>query len=267
MFGVVPKPLWEKQAPADDRNRIPLAMRPLLVRGARHDDHRRRARRQRWTRSSTTSTASIARDTSITRWRRPGCRADDIDIVLASHLHFDHAGGFTVRDAIGRVRPALSRARSTSSGAASGRMRRIRTSGTAPAICADNFVPLADAGVLQLVDDDATIMPGVRVRRTGGHTHAPSDRDHRVGRQDGGVRRRPDADDGAPAGRRGSWATTCIRWTRSRSSRRSCARRSSASTLVFFEHDPAIAAGYIREENGKRRVEPRRSDTTDARSH
>ena len=34
----------------------------------------------------------------------------------------------------------------------------------------DNYVPLADAGVLQLVDDDQTIMPGVRVRRTGGHT-------------------------------------------------------------------------------------------------
>ena len=33
MFGVVPKPLWEKRAPADDRNRITLAMRPLLVRG------------------------------------------------------------------------------------------------------------------------------------------------------------------------------------------------------------------------------------------
>src|SRR5262249_12546814 len=35
MFGVVPKPLWEKQAPSDDRNRIQLAMRPLLVRGTR----------------------------------------------------------------------------------------------------------------------------------------------------------------------------------------------------------------------------------------
>ena len=35
MFGVVPKPLWEKKAPADARNRITLAMRPLVVRGAR----------------------------------------------------------------------------------------------------------------------------------------------------------------------------------------------------------------------------------------
>ena len=35
MFGVVPKPLWEKRAPADNRNRILLGMRPLLVRGER----------------------------------------------------------------------------------------------------------------------------------------------------------------------------------------------------------------------------------------
>ena len=49
-------------------------------------------------------------------------------------------------------------------------MRRTRTSATAASYLADNFLPLADAGVLQLVDDDQTIMPGVRVQRTGGHT-------------------------------------------------------------------------------------------------
>ena len=47
---------------------------------------------------------------------------------------------------------------------------------------ADNFVPLADAGVLQLVDDDQTIMPGVKVRRTGGHTMHHQMVDHRIGR-------------------------------------------------------------------------------------
>ena len=47
MFGVVPKTLWEKRLPPDDSNRIPLGMRPLVVRtGERHDDHRRRLRRQ-----------------------------------------------------------------------------------------------------------------------------------------------------------------------------------------------------------------------------
>ena len=59
MFGVVPKPLWERRAPADDRNRIPLAMRPLLVRGERLHAHRRGRRRQDGRRRASTSTASI----------------------------------------------------------------------------------------------------------------------------------------------------------------------------------------------------------------
>ena len=74
MFGVVPKPLWEKRAPADERNRITLAMRPLLVRRRRHDDaHRRRHRRQdgreerRDLRASTGTTQSRS-----TRWRAAG---------------------------------------------------------------------------------------------------------------------------------------------------------------------------------------------------
>src|SRR5262245_29562499 len=168
MFGVVPKPLWEKKAPADARNRITLAMRPLVIRGmrtmivdaglgdkenakfqdiygvdrARHLDH------------------SLA---------EAGLSAEDIDIVLASHLHFDHAGGFTMRDASGRVRPRFPRAqyvvRRGEWEDAKHPHARHRAS-----YLMDNYVPLAEAGVLQLVDDDQTIMPGVKVRRTGGHT-------------------------------------------------------------------------------------------------
>src|SRR5207302_2668796 len=87
----------------------------------------------------------------------------------ASHLHFDHAGGFTTRDASGRLRPRFPRAQYI--------VRRGEwEDATHPhernkaSYFADNFVPLAEAGVLQLVDEDQTIMPGVRVRRTGGHT-------------------------------------------------------------------------------------------------
>ena len=54
-----------------------------------------------------------------------GLSADDIDIVLASHLHFDHAGGFTVRDADGRLRPRFPRAQYV---VAPGRMGRCDAS-------------------------------------------------------------------------------------------------------------------------------------------
>src|SRR5262245_61151231 len=98
-----------------------------------------------------------------------GLRPEDIDIVLATHLHFDHAGGFTIRDAGGRLRPRFPRARYV--------VRRGEwEDATSPqpwnrgAYAADAFRPLAEAGVLELVDEDQTIMPGVKVRRTGGHT-------------------------------------------------------------------------------------------------
>ena len=98
-----------------------------------------------------------------------GLAVDDIDIVLATHLHFDHAGGFTTRAADGTVKPRFPRAqyvvRRGEWEDATHPNERNRAS-----YLQDNYVPLAEAGVLQLVDEDRTIMPGVRVRRTGGHT-------------------------------------------------------------------------------------------------
>ena len=164
MFGVVPKPLWEKRAPADERNRIHLATRPLLVRG---------------------STKTLIIDAGIGDKMDPksveiygidrarnldhtlveaGLTADDIELVLASHLHFDHAGGFTKRAADGSLAPRFRNARYVVRTAewddATHPHERNRAS-----YLAENFVPLRDAGVLDLVPDDGPIVPGVRVMR------------------------------------------------------------------------------------------------------
>ena len=98
-----------------------------------------------------------------------GVSADAIDIVLATHLHFDHAGGFTERVPDGSVRPRFPRAQYiVRRGEFDDAMNpNERTRGS---YFLENYKPLADHHVLQLVDDDVTIMPGVRVRRTGGHT-------------------------------------------------------------------------------------------------
>src|SRR5438132_9963161 len=110
MFGVVPKTLWEKRAPADERNRITMAMRPLLVRGqglmiidAGAGD------------KMDAKLADIygfdRRENLDVSMAGAGARAEDVDIVLASHLHFDHAGGFTLREASGAIRPGFPNAR------------------------------------------------------------------------------------------------------------------------------------------------------------
>ena len=242
MFGVVPKTLWEKKAPADERNRITLAMRPLIVRGARTMIIDAGLGDKENAKFHDIYGVDRARHLDHTL-AEAGLALDDIDIVLATPPAFRSRRRLHRRATRTAASGRVSRARSTSSGAASGRTRRTRTSATAPATCRTIIVPLAEAGVLQLVDDDQTIMPGVKVRRTGGHTmhhqmvmiesggktaafvadlipttaHLPDAVDHGL---------RP-VSDGHAGGEEGVRAGS----------------RSSSEMLVFFEHDPSIAAG------------------------
>jgi len=252
MFGIVPKPLWERVTPADQRNRIRLGLRPLIVRGVR----------------TMIIDAGIGDKMpgklidiyGIDRKRHldhaladAGLAADDIDIVLASHLHFDHAGGFTMRDEHGTLRPRFPRAQYI--------VRRgewddatAPTPRTRASYLTENFAPLAEAGVLQLVDDDVTIMPGVRVRRTGGHTlhHQmvviESDGQTAVFVADllPTTAHLPDA-----------WIMGFDLYPADTLKAKQTFIREAIERkyLVFFEHDPELAAGYIKELDGRRVVE------------
>lgn len=252
MFGVVPKILWERRAPPDSRNRIRLGLRPLVVRGAR----------------TMIIDAGIGDKMpeklvdiyAIERGRHldhalaeAGLSANDVDIVLASHLHFDHAGGFTMRDAEGRLRPRFPRAQYV--------VRRgewedanAPTDRNRASYLAENFVPLAGAGVLQLVDEDVTIMPGVRVRRTGGHTMH-----HQMIVMESEGQTAVFAADLLP-----TTAHVPDPWVMGydlypmdtyAAKRALIPEAIDRGYLIFFEHDPEIAAGYIREQDGKRVVE------------
>jgi len=253
MFGIVPKVLWAQHAPPDERNRILMAMRPLIVRGMRtmlidaglgdKDD------------------AKFHEIYGVDRARNldhtlaeAGLSADDIDIVLASHLHFDHAGGFTERDASGRIRPRFRRAqyviRRGEWEDATHPHERNRAS-----YIADNFVPLAEAGVLQLVDDDQTIMPGVRVRRTGGHCMH-----HQMVLIESAGTTAAFVADLIPtrAHLSAPWIMGYDLYPMDTLAMKKAFLEEAVAKniLVFFEHDPAVPAGYIREEKGKRRIVP-----------
>jgi glyoxylase-like metal-dependent hydrolase (beta-lactamase superfamily II) len=186
-----------------------------------------------------------------------GLRPEDIDIVLATHLHFDHAGGFTTRDAGGRMRPKFPRAqyvvRRGEWHDAQHPNERNRAS-----YLAEDFMPLADAGVLQLVDDDQTIMPGVKVRRTGGHTMH-----HQMAVIESGGKTAVFMADLVPttAHLPDPWIMGYDLYPMDTlvSKKAFCAEAVEKDILVFFEHDPVVAAGHIREEHGKRRVIPAQS--------
>ena len=100
MFGVVPKPMWEKRAPPDQRNRIPLALRCLLVEhpdglilvdtGVGDKDDARF--RDIYGIENQGRNGGTRLDDGLAEL---GFAADDIKLVVNTHLHFDHAGGNT----------------------------------------------------------------------------------------------------------------------------------------------------------------------------
>jgi methylmalonyl-CoA epimerase len=252
MFGVVPRTLWETKLPPDDRNRIPLGLRPLIVRGE-----------QTLIIDAGCGDKMDARSADIFGLDRTyhldhalaesGLSVEDIDVVVASHLHFDHVGGFTTRDAAGRLVPRFPRARYVAH-------RQEWHDATHPhernraSYLAENFVPLQEAGVLTLADDGAEIMPGVRYRRSGGHTAH-----HQVVMIESRGATAVFAADMYPTA-----AHIADPWVMgydlypmdTLAFKRTFAREAiERQYLIFFEHDPSMAAGTLREADGRRRVD------------
>jgi methylmalonyl-CoA epimerase len=252
MFGIVPRPLWEKLTPPDERNRIQLAMRPLLVEAS-------------WGRmlidcgAGDKMTAkqmdiyALDRSRSLDRaLAEVGLSSDSIDFALATHLHFDHFGGATAQ-IDSALRPRFGRARYLIREAewedATHPHERNRAS-----YLQDDFVPLKAAGVVDFFSDDGVIKPGVRVVRTGGHTGQ-----HQIVYLESGGRTGVFVVDLIPttAHLQDPWVmgydlfpveTLAFK-------KRFIREAIEREYLIFFEHDPKVAAGYIREKNGRRFVE------------
>jgi methylmalonyl-CoA epimerase len=253
MFGVVPKTFWERKAPPDERNRIRMAMRCVLLRGART-----------MLIDAGAGDKMSSKQADIYRFERDlnlqhslaaaGVSPEAIDVVLATHLHFDHAGGFTERAPDGSVRPRFPRAQYiVRRGEFEDAMNpNERTRGS---YFLENYKPLADHRVLQLVDDDVSIVPGVRVRRTGGHTMH-----HQIVLIESAGKTAVFAADLLPtvAHLPEVWVMGYDLFPLDTLNFKRAFLREAIEReyLILFEHDPDIAAGYVRERNGKRYIEP-----------
>ena len=253
MFGVVPKPLWHRRIEADERNRITLGLRPLLVRTPDHTVLIDAGIGSKMS-AKDTDIYGIDRQVDLTASLAvSGVTPADIDIVIATHLHFDHAGGFTVRDG-SAVAPAFPNAtyfvRRAEWEDATHPHERNKAS-----YLADDFVPLQAAGVVQFTEGDQEIIPGISVRRTGGHTMH-----HQLVRLESGGRTGVFVADLMP-----TTAHVDEPWIMGydlypmdtlQYKKQFVREAIEREYVIFFEHDPAIPAGVIRERQGRKAVEP-----------
>jgi glyoxylase-like metal-dependent hydrolase (beta-lactamase superfamily II) len=172
MFGVVPKPMWQKRAPADEQNRILLGANTVIVRTGKHTvaietglGNKLPPKLKEIYRASERLPESLA---------AAGVRPDEIDIVINSHLHFDHCGWNTIKNEAGQVEPFFPNARyfANRGEVEHGHLQleRDRIS-----YISDNYDPLVASGQMTLIEDSwpgqiTEIIPGISCEVFPGHT-------------------------------------------------------------------------------------------------
>lgn len=169
MFGIVPRTIWGKRHPPDEKNRITLAMRTMLVRGEgrtilvdvgigkKFPEKLQEIYRVRHDRQDLEKNL-----------RAVGVTAEDVTDVVISHLHFDHGGGATVQEGEA-IRPAFPRATyhvQEKNWQAANDAHELERRSYLP----ENFLPLQEAGQLELHGGLARIAPGVDLIPFDGHT-------------------------------------------------------------------------------------------------
>jgi glyoxylase-like metal-dependent hydrolase (beta-lactamase superfamily II) len=252
MFGVIPKPLWEKKARPDARNRIQLAMNCLLISAGGKRILVETGAGAKWTHKSR-DIYGFDGPRLLNSLRHHGLGPDDIDVVVNTHLHFDHCGGNT-RVEKDKVVPTFPHARYVVQRGefehAVNPTERDRAS-----YFDDNYVPLSEASKLSLLEGDRAIAPGVELIRVPGHTA-----NMQCVKLSGGGKTAFAFADLVP-----TTAHLPLPWimgydlyplTTLENKKRWIAQVIREEWLALFVHDPAVPAGHVREREGKWEVEP-----------
>jgi glyoxylase-like metal-dependent hydrolase (beta-lactamase superfamily II) len=170
MFGVVPRTLWSKLCPPDEQNRIRLNMNCLFVEATGERILIETGIGNKWSeKQAALYGISRERPLSETLKERTGVCAEEITIVVNTHLHFDHAGGNTLLDDEGNAVPAFPNARYFVSREeyehAERPHERDRTS-----YMPENWRPLLESGQLELKEAEYEVVPGLRMETITGHS-------------------------------------------------------------------------------------------------
>jgi glyoxylase-like metal-dependent hydrolase (beta-lactamase superfamily II) len=168
MFGVVPRTLWERRMPPDDRNRIRLALNCWLVRAAGRTLLVETGAGDKWDARRRDIYALDGAGRLLEQLAARGVTPEQVDFVINTHLHFDHCG-WNTRRAGDRVVPTFPRARYV---VQRGELEHARqpTERDRASYLPENFEPVAAAGQWWEVEGEVELVPGVRVVPVPGHT-------------------------------------------------------------------------------------------------
>ncbi|MBL0313443.1 MAG: MBL fold metallo-hydrolase [Holophagaceae bacterium] len=256
MFGTVPKVVWNKIYPADEENMILMATNCLLIRGevdgVKHvvlvdngngdkesDDFMVRFKFQ-------------GRGVLDAELAKHGVKPEDITMQILTHLHFDHAGGSTRFDGAGQVVPSFPNARYLvqKKDLEDAKHPHLRVKAS---YLAKNWEPLEAAGLLETVEGNVEILPGISVRMVPGHI---------AGLQavviESGARKLMYIADLIPTARhiQPAWAmgydldvVTCVN-----ERQQLLSEVTGTDTVLVFEHDPEIPSGTVSQDSKGRYV-------------
>ncbi|MGO9641922.1 MAG: MBL fold metallo-hydrolase [Candidatus Acidiferrales bacterium] len=252
MFGIVPKPLWEKVCPSDARNRIQVAMNCLLVNAAGKWILVETGAGDKWD-SKNADIYNISWPPKLPdELASVGVEPERIDFVVNSHLHFDHCG-WNTWVVNGKIIPMFPNARYM---VQKGELDHARkpTERDRASYRSVNFSPIDESGQWQLIEGDVEIVPGVELIRMPGHTA-----NMQCVRLSSNGKSAILFSDLVPMVPHVSYAWTLgydlYPMTTLENKKKWIPRVVREETLVLFGHDPRTPAGFVRERAGKFVVE------------
>jgi|SRR6516162_1290687 len=253
MFGIVPKVLWGKKSPPDERNRIRMRANSLLVRTVGKNVLVETGNGTKWDDKQRAIYSIQHGDPLLESLHKLDIEPDQIDLVINTHLHFDHAGGNTqVRG--DRIAPTFRRARyvvqRTELAHAMNPTERDRAS-----YFPENFQPITEAGQWDLIEGNVDVLPGISVERIPGHNA-----DIQAVKITGGGKTVAFVADLLPTRHH-----IPLPWIMAydlyplqtlETKRQWLPRIVNEHWIAIFGHDPDIAAAALVERNGKIEIEP-----------
>lgn len=254
MFGIVPKPLWTRECPADERNRILLRCNCPLIRTGKQNILIDCGMGRKWNEKQREIYAIDERHTLLDDMARVGLKPGDVTVLAHTHLHLDHAGWNTQLNAKGEAEPVFVNARHLVERRELDIARRPNEvqRGT---YLEQNVAPIDREG-FEIFDETFEIVPGVTMFRTGGHTAG-----HCGLRIESGGRKAVFFGEMMPMTfyRHLPWimAYDLYPLETLEMKRKLLAECLKDDALVLFDHDPNLFAGRLRAgEKGKLEIDP-----------